>query len=162
MNYRENACKCLTTAIFAILIFLMIGCNPRALPFIKDKLKANDEINTKNTEEAIKTDEKLRELNDLCKSITLPDSFKFYSKNRSQKNSDLISFYYYSNANFDDFDKTFRQHFLADDWQLFENDSVNRITEFRKNDKIIAAQYGGIGLDANYAFICKRIIEKKD
>jgi hypothetical protein len=145
-----------------VILHLMIACNPRALPFIKDRLKANDEINTKNTEEAVKTDEKLKELDDLCKTIPIPDSFKFYSKDRSVRGSDLIFVHYYSDDNFNDSDKYFREYFLSNQWSLTEDNGVNRITEFRKNGKRIVVQYGGIGVDANYGFTCARIIDKKD
>jgi hypothetical protein len=162
LENKENVQNYFTMPVAVIILFLTLGCNPRALPFIRDKLKANDEMNTKNTEEAVKTDEKLRELDDLCKSIPLPDSFKFYSKSRSVKGSDLIFVYYYSDDDFNNSDKYFREYFSSNQWSVTEDNSVNKTTEFRKDDKRIVIQYGGIGIDANYAFSCKRIIDGKD
>ncbi|MCU0238818.1 MAG: hypothetical protein MUC29_05195 [Pyrinomonadaceae bacterium] len=141
---------------------MISGCNPKGLPFIKEYLRKNDELNTKQTNEDIKTNAKLKELDDLCKSIPLPDSFKFYGKQRSYKHSNLLSFYYYSEDSFDKSDKHFREYFLSNGWKLFEENYVNRITELRKDDKAITIQYGGIGIDANYSFACKRIVDAKD
>jgi hypothetical protein len=160
MNYKEIFIKYLALVITSVLLFLMISCNPRGLPYIKDQLKKNDELVTKQVDESLKTDVKLKELDDLCKSIPLNDSFKFYGKQRSYKHSNLLSFYYYSEDNFDNSDKYFREYFLSNGWKLVEGNYVNRITEFRKDDKVVAIQYGGIGIDANYAFICKRVVDE--
>jgi hypothetical protein len=163
MICKEKIYKYLKISVTVIFLFLIIGCNPRALPFIRDKLKANDEIKTKNADEAVKTDEKLKELDDLCKSIPLPNSFKFYSKNRSVKGSDSIFFFYQTQGDYDSYENFFKDYLSKDGWELIKVDSSYRSTEYRKNDKRVAIFFGSyLGEFADCSFTCERINKKKD
>jgi hypothetical protein len=163
MSYKKNVYNYLTILVFTILIFLMMGCNPKKLPYIRDKMKINDEINTKNANEAVKNDKDLKELDDLCRSIPVPESFEFYSKKQSIRGSDSMFYFYKTHGDYSSYENYVRDYLSKDGWELTKVDSSYRSTEFRKNDKRIAVFFGDyLGEFADCSFTCERITNKKD
>lgn len=142
--------------ILLIMTFCFAGCNPKELPILKEKLKDWDEFTTRETEEAIKRNPELQELDNLCKQIPLSERFKLYSKRMASHGPPALFLFYYSEDDFDKSDKLFREYFKQNGWEIFNKNSMNRISEFRKNNYIISIQYGGVGQSANYAISCEK------
>lgn len=143
--------------LMSVLILTTVNCNPRELPIVKETLKEADINRTEATEDAIKNNPELQELDNACKQIPLPDQFKMVAKHLAPGKPPALSYYYFSNETFDDSDKFFKDYFQKNGWKSVENKSLNRISEFRNDNNRIVIQYGGIGVDANYSIFCEKL-----
>lgn len=143
------------------IVFYTVGCNPRQLPIIKDRLTEMDNVGTEETKEAIKNNAKLQELDNICKQIPLPEGFKLIAIQLSPNESPILTYYYYSENDFEKSDNYFRQYFVENGWSIVENKSLNRISSFRNDNYKINIQYGGMGANANYAINCSKLPSSK-
>jgi hypothetical protein len=128
-----------------VLSAITISCTP----FLKEN-------RTKAADEAIQKNPELQELDNLCKQIAALKDFKFISKGISSHGLPALYYSYYSENDFDETDKFFRDYLMKNGWESVSNPSNNRTSAFKKHSIRIIIQYGGMGTDSNYGITCEK------
>lgn len=145
--------KITVSAMLAALTLVLVACNPRELPVIKQKVKEMDDFRTKETQKAVAEDPELRNLDSWCRQVPLPEGFQFVALQLSREPS--LSYYYQSDRSFDDSEEDFRKYFVRNEWEEQSSNYNNRVIVFRKDSKLVTIQFGGIGAIANYSINCE-------
>jgi hypothetical protein len=68
-----------------------------------------------------------------------------------------LFYHYYSDDDFNETDKYFKEYFTGNGWQIFDDRSFNKTSSFQKENIRFIIQYGGMGSDVNYGIICGKI-----
>jgi len=150
--------KYLRPLLLLPLICTFAGCNVREVSLFKKLAQSSDEEITRQTEEAIKKDPDLQELNRICMDIPLPQNSHLVRKGGPDDQHKSIWVLYKTPASFDDLERGWLSHFQTSTWRLKErrDSSLMRILEFESQQSSVEIQYGGMGESANVAFGCKK------
>ncbi|MCW5962170.1 MAG: hypothetical protein KIS76_18565 [Pyrinomonadaceae bacterium] len=112
------------------MTILSLGCNPTNLPVFKQGSDQIRDLGTKETEEAIKTDPELEQLDNVCSKIPFLKSFEIISKSMSTHGPRQLFYSYYSDISFDDSEKRIKEYFSNDGWEFVKYPSFNRTSSF--------------------------------
>lgn len=160
MSIRRSLNIQFVQALIIINFLLCVACNPRELPIIKEKLKEMDDVRTEETLKVIRKNPKLSELDKWCRETPLPGDFSLVAVQLSQ--TSFISYYYFSEADFDNSEKSFKTYFANNEWEVVDKSYNNRVIAFKKSNQFISIQFGGMGSRANYSITCKDLTLSKD
>jgi hypothetical protein len=134
------------------------ACNPRENPIFRKAALENEQMITRQTEEAIKNSPVLQELDAMCKQIPLPANSQFIWKGGLDDQTISLSYHYYSETKYEEAWSLFKVYFLQNGWKLTKEDnSYPKIIEFRNDKYRVQINYGGMGEGVNYGFSCEKL-----
>jgi uncharacterized protein YxeA len=156
MNIRKNL-KILILTFIIFIQLLTVGC---FLTF-KDSQLTSEEF-TQKAEEEITKNPKLKELDDLCKSLPVMESYSLKGK-RNGNQKIFISYFYTSEVlkivDWNYLKTSYIEYFEKLSWKLIaQNNSSAKYLEFKKDGKYVmisTAPDAGMGWGRNYAIECK-------
>jgi hypothetical protein len=115
-----------------------------------------DKSRTIEAERKINEDPEFRKIDELCKTIPIPEGSEFVGKAR-MFNSIGLSNFYYTTQNFDILEDFFKKHFVDNEWEHEQPDSLSRILIYRKGETEVEIQFGEIGRDISYSIYCGKV-----
>ena len=159
----KNRCsknlKAFASVIVIAFLCLLTACNPRNLPGFK-QISESEEIRLRKfAEEKVNNLPVFRDLNELCtKEIPLYESFSLVNFHASYKKPDSLSYFYFSNAEWQKVKVFYKDYFAQHGWQLIKENDTNwgsSEVEVKKDNYRVILYYKGLGADANYGFHCE-------
>jgi hypothetical protein len=147
--------QCFFSAVVCFILLIFIGAGCKTLPGVRETLKALDKARTEETKKVIQENPELKDLDNWCRLIPLPADFNLVAIQLSPQN--FLSFYYFSETDFDKADNFFKENFTKDGWESVKSNYNNRVSVYRKNNRLVIIQFGGIGADANYSIDCEQV-----
>src|SRR5690606_24310489 len=103
--------------IVLIAALLLSACNPREFPPFKKYSEWSEKEITRQTEEAIKNDPELAELDSVCKQVPVPESFEFIRKGGLDDERVTLSTYYFSHMRYEDARLVWDDYFQRTGWK---------------------------------------------
>ena len=166
MPYRNFTVLWLLVILAAPALCSSACLNPRNTSVFRKLGEDWERENAKYLEEALKTSPVLQDLERLCtKEIPLPNGFRLISRtgNEKKKNPHL-SYHYYLAADYRGIKVLYENYFTQNGWRVAENREGGWgppwHAVFRKDQYLVAVQYGGMGEEANYSLFCQRVFEE--
>ncbi len=147
----------LFVVLFAAL--LLSACNPREFPSFKKYSEWSEKEITRQTEEAIKNDPELGELDSVCKQVPVPENFKFMRKGGLDDERITLSTFYFSNMRYEDARLVWDDYFHRSGWRLVRRNEgrISKVSEFRNASYGVIIQFGGMGKSVNYSIFCEKL-----
>lgn len=147
-------------AILVTLIgaFLSSACNPRELPPFKKLSEWSEKETTRQTEEAIKNDLALQEVDGICKNIPLSGDFEFLWKARLDERRLILAHHYVSDVHFDEARVRWVKYFSDNGWSLekwIDGKRTKRL-EFSSSDYRVIIEHQPSNHTMNYAIYCEK------
>ena len=128
MRSNEDNCRGfrLSLGLLLLLAVYLTGCNPRNWPGFKERAAQEDARITKETQEAIKRDPVLGDLNHLCaETIPKVDGAQLLSMSHSTHSRTFISYHYGVTTPFPQIKAVFRDYFQQKEWELIGEKDAN-------------------------------------
>lgn len=144
--------------ISIMFIVCLVACNPRKLPYIREKLERNDRETTRTTEEIIRQTPKLKELSDICENASFIGNLEILKKSLNRRTENTLFFYYHSQTDTKEFMHLDQVEFAKKNWQLVKAEDrigAKQVT-FRNNDYEITVNYG---VDGDYNIYSRACVE---
>lgn len=159
-RYYDNQMHRITLTLTATIL-LFVACSPIKIPVLRERAKKEQERITKETQEAIKSSQKLQELDRLCtKDIPLPPDFVLVKLHRDYKDETFLGYGYHSDVSYQQVKTLYRDYFLQRGWQLAgEKDRTwgYPYIEFINATYRIKIYDFGPGDGVNYSFHCEKL-----
>jgi hypothetical protein len=165
--FKDNLVKFGLSLVFLVGIsFSMTGCAYiRNLPLVKEKVLEDQKERTQKTEEAVKKDSILRELDDLCSDLPKPIDFEFAFKDKSVERANklyYIDHIYLSVINYKEVRKFYLDYLSKEGWKVEEDiDIGGKWINFKKDNYEIQVYYGAGGKDDagkyTYGITCQNL-----
>ena len=150
--------RTLSILLSIVLVAAFNACNPRNLPIVKDLAIASEKERTRHTAELIESSKQMKQLDNVCAQIPVPDSFQFVWKDGYNDEHKLVASYYLSEISFNESQEIWRDYFIKEGWEVsVDNMSYPKLVSAKKKPYIARIYYGGMGERTNYSIGCELI-----
>lgn len=148
--------------LFCLISIVFTACNPRESPGIKQLAKQYEAFTTKQTDEAIKTNPALQEVEATCKQIPLPSDFVFEWKGGLNDDQVMaLSYYYASETKYGEARLLWNDYFLLNGWVAAkEEDTFPRNLRFKNTQYEVSIYHGGMGTRTQYSIHCEKLAQR--
>ena len=147
----------LVLVLAIVLPLLLTACDPRTSQPLKGLIEESDRRISKQTDEAIKNDPELQELDRLCTGIPLPSDFVLIRKGDLDDRIVTIGYYYKSDTPYSEARLLWINYFSQNGWEAEkEQDVFPRTLRFKNGSYRASFFNGGLGA-AQYSLSCEKL-----
>lgn len=157
-NIKQKIGWFLILIIAIVLPLWLTGCDPRTSQPLKGLIEESDRRISKQTDEAIKNDPVLQELDRLCTGIIpLPSDFVLIRKGDLDDRIVTIGYYYKSDTPYSEARLLWVNYFSQNGWEAEkEQDVFPRNLQFTNGSYKVSFYNGGLGA-AQYSVSCEKM-----
>jgi hypothetical protein len=139
------------------MLLIVLGCNPREAPVLKEMGKKVTEQNTREADRVLKEDVRFSDLVSVCNQVSIPDSSSVVSKSLAESGI-AYSTNYHATDSLESIDAYFSRQLVAKGWEARGAETSwagHYSRNFAREQYMINIQFGGMGREITYAIWCE-------